>query len=148
MASLFLSATFISFLLFVFIFLNFCFVYSGGRWQLCQKSSFFTLTPISSVLSITGRKRKKRFSENVNFPLLQAPSKCSVVCPLNSMLYYKFQNIAILTYCTFCVCIIITFSFFPVLLPLHIYMCVYIYIYMYIYKVYKYIYSYIYKVYI
>ena len=52
----------------------------------------------------------------MNFPLLQAPSKCSIVCPLNSMLYYKFQNIVVLTYCTFCVCIIITFSFFPVLL--------------------------------
>ena len=83
----------------------------------CQKISFFTLGLISSVLSITGRKRKKKiFSENMNFPLSQAPSKCSIVCPLNSMLYYKFQNIAVLTYCTFCVCIIITFSFFPVLL--------------------------------
>lgn len=102
----------------------FCIFRDG--WKLCQKISFFTLGPISSVLSIIGRK--KRFSENVNFPLLQDPSKCSIVCPLNSMLYYKFQNIAILTYCTFCVCIIITFSFFPILLPLHIYIHIYMYI--------------------
>ena len=115
----------------VYIFkLLFC-IFRGQVATLPEKQFLYPYAYILCAFN-NWKKKKKRFSENVNFPLLQAPSKCSVVCPLNSMLYYKFQNIAILTYCTFCVCIIITFSFFPVLLPLHIYMCVYIYICIYI----------------